>query len=139
MKKIIALMLVFTLAFTLFACGGKNETPDTDQSGPSAEEPFVKPENYAAVLVISINPQFQLYLDENNGVLAVEPINEDAKSFSDSIAFEGQSVEAVMGTIVEKANENGFINENATVDIAIGEQGELSLLKLSAIFCPTLT
>ena len=88
MKKFISLILVLVLVFTLSACNSKNTASDTDTSTPISSETFVKPENYASVLLVSINPQFKLYLDENNNVLAVEPINEDAKSFSKSIDFE---------------------------------------------------
>ena len=107
MKKIIAIILVVTFVFTLSACNNKNTVSDTDTSAPisTSSESFIKPENYASVLLVSINPQFKLYLDENNKVLAVEPVNDDAKSFSDSIDFENKTVEAVVGNIVEKANE----------------------------------
>jgi hypothetical protein len=122
MKKIIALILVGAFIFTLCACNSKNTVSETDTSTPISSETFVKPENYTSVLLVSINPQFKLYLDKSNKVLAVEPMNDDAKSFSKSIDFENNSVETVVGIIVEKANEKGFIKENATVDFEITEQ-----------------
>ena len=124
MKKIIAIILVVTFVFTLSACNNKNTVSDTDTSAPisTSSESFIKPENYASVLLVSINPQFKLYLDENNKVLAVEPVNDDAKSFSDSIDFENKTVEAVVGNIVEKANEKGFIKENVNVNFEITEE-----------------
>lgn len=122
MKRIIALMLVIVFVVTLSACGNKDTVSDTDTSTPTISETFVKPENYTSVLLISINPQFKLYLDENNIVLAVDPVNEDAKSFSKSIDFENKTIEVVVGNIVEKANEKGFIKKNTTVDFEITEQ-----------------
>lgn len=124
MKKLIALILVATFIFTLSACNNKNTVSDTDTSAPisTSSESFIKPENYTSVLLVSINPQFKLYLDESNKVLAVEPINDDAKSFCENIDFKNQTVETVVGNIVEKANEKGFIKENATVDFEITEQ-----------------
>ena len=122
MKKIIALMLVVVFVFTLCACNSKNTVSETDTSTPISSETFVKPENYTSVLLISINPQFKLYLDENNMVLEVEPVNDDAKSFCESIDFKNQTVETVVGNIVEKANEKGFIKANVTVDFEITEQ-----------------
>lgn len=122
MKKIIVLLLVVVFVFTLSACNNKNTVSVADTSTSTSIEMFVKPDNYASVLFVSINPQFKLYLDENNNVLAIEPVNDDAKSFSKSIDFENKTVEAVVGNIVEKANEKGFIKENVTVDFEITEQ-----------------
>lgn len=122
MKKFIALMLVIAFVFTLSACNDKNTASNTDTNVPTSSEVFVKPENYASVLLVSINPQFKLYLNENNNVLAVEPVNKDAKSFSKSIDFENNSIETVIGNIVEQANENGFIKEIVTVNFEITEQ-----------------
>lgn len=122
MKKIVALMLVVAFVFTLSACNNKNAVSNIDTSAPTSSETFVKPENYTSVLLVSINPQFKLYLDETNKVLAVEPVNDDAKSFSKSIDFENKSVEAVVGNIIEKANIKGFISENAAVNFEITEQ-----------------
>lgn len=124
MKKLIALMLVIAFVFTLSACNDKNTASNPDTNVSTGSETFVKPENYASVLLVSINPQFKLYLDENNNVLAVEPVNEDAKSFSKSIDFKNKSIETVIGNIVEQANENGFIKENVTVNFEIAEQKE---------------
>ena len=122
MKKIISMMLVLVFVFTLSACGKKDTSSDTDTSTPTQSETFVAPENYASVLLVTINPQFKLYLDENYNVLAVEPVNNDAKTFSADIDFENKSLEIVIGIIVEKANEKGFVKENATVNFEIAEQ-----------------
>lgn len=122
MKKIIALMLAVILVFAFSACGEKSTSTKTDSSIPANTEEFIKPENYTSVLQITINPIFKLYLDENNIVLAVEPVNEDAKSFSDSIEFENTSVEKVIENIVEQSSKNGFIKDNATVNFEMAEQ-----------------
>ena len=117
-------MLVVIFIFTLSACNSKDTSPNIDTSPPTQSEEIIKPENYSTVLLIRINPHFKLYLDENNNVLALEPINEDAKSFSDSIDFENKSIETVIGNIVEQANEKGFIKENAIIDFEIAEKQE---------------
>lgn len=92
MKRIrlicLALCLALILAASSAACGKKTD-PSGTESG-SAEESFEKPEQYASVLIITINPQFKLYLDENGKVLALEAMNEDAESMKDSIVYEGQ-------------------------------------------------
>lgn len=120
MKKIVSVILAIAVVFTLSACGQKNNSSNSNFLAQS--EVFTAPENYTAVLIVTIKPQFKLYLDENNNVLAVEPVNDDAKTFSDKIDFKNKSVETVVGALVEKANENGFVKENAAINIEIVEQ-----------------
>ena len=121
MKKAIALMLVLVFVLMISACASKDTVSDIDTSAPASSEKFAKPENYATVLLVSINPKFKLYLDETNKVLAVEPVNKDAKSFSKSIDFENKTVETVVENIVEMANKKGFIKEKTVVNFEITE------------------
>ena len=118
MRKIISVLLVAILVFTLSACSNKN----TDSSITTQSEISVKPKNYTSVLLVSINPQFKLYLDADNNVLAVEPINDDAETFSENIDFKNKSVEVVIENILEQAHMNGFIEKNVTVLFEITEQ-----------------
>jgi len=107
MKRIIALFLALLLVFSFAGCG-KNNT-SSDSSVPGQSEDFVKPENYATVLYIKINPEFNLYLDAKGNVLAIEPLNDDAKTFSDDIKIANQNFEKVINNIISKANDNGFV------------------------------
>lgn len=119
MKKIISFISVIVLVFALSACNGKNTLSNINTNTPKQSETFIKPENYASVLRISLNSQFNLYLDENNNVLVVEPVNNDAKSFFDSVDYKSGSFENVIGNIIEQANDMGFIKENTIVNFEI--------------------
>lgn len=119
-EKLLSLALALCFVLTLVSCGKKGTSPNT---GDSAES-FVKPEQYASVLLITINPQFRLYLDEDGKVLAVEAVNKDAESIKDSITFENQSFETVIETIVTTANKNGFVKADATINFEIVESKE---------------
>lgn len=122
MKRILALVLALALLFSLAACGKEDvSSPDSSSQG-SSEEAFVKPDNYATVLLVTINPQFRLYLDKDGKVLAVEAVNKDAQSFADTISFENKKVEAVVEDIVTKANEKGFVKEDAAVSFEVSEK-----------------
>ena len=123
MKKIISFALVLCFALALVSCGISNSSSLEADTKDSAES-FVKPEQYASVLQITINPQFRLYLDENGKVLAVEAVNKDAESIKDSITFENQSFETVIETIVTIANKNGFVKTDATINFEIVESKE---------------
>lgn len=132
MKKMIALALALCLAFALVSCG---ESTDSSMatSSVSSSGGFVKPEQYATVLLVTINPQFRLYLDENGKVLAVEAVNKDAESFKDSISFENQNFETVIESIVTSAQKNGFVKEDATINFEIVESQQTDQAALSDI------
>lgn len=112
MKRIISLLLAVALIFTFASCGKKTDV--------SSDQSFVKPKNYSTVLLITINPQFRLYLDDQDNVLAVEPVNEDAKTVVKEGEFNGK-LESVIEKIVTKTNDAGFVKENATLDLQIVE------------------
>ena len=115
MKRLLCLILTLSIVFTFASCGNKN-TPSTDNSAE-----FIKPENYASVVLISINPLFRLYLDIAGEVLAVEPVNDDAKSIADSITTTVGSIEKIIENIVTATNDGGFVKKDATVNIEISE------------------
>lgn len=113
MKKLLAAIMALLLVLGLTACG-----KDDVKTG----EGFEKPENYASVILVTINPQFRLYLDAEGAVLAVEPANDDAKSIAESITVQKGSIDKVIDGIVTAANDGGFIkNKEATVNLSVVE------------------
>lgn len=111
MKKYLSLVLVFLSLLMLTACG-----KDTNE--------FKKPDNYASVLIVTINPQFKLYLDEAGTVLAVEPVNDDAKEINENINFENKNYEEVVENIVTTASEKGFVKKDAKINLEVVEAKE---------------
>lgn len=129
MKKVIALLLALSLIFIFAACGGKNDSSSTNKdavskpitdTNTSQEDAFVKPEHYDTVLLITINPQFRLYVDENEEVVAVEPVNDDAKSVVKDTKVTGE-LKDVINQLVEDSNDCGFVKENAKVEFKLVE------------------
>lgn len=119
MKKIFALLMAVLLLFILAACKS-NEKPSTDNSTSTTDTvAFTAPENYATVLLVTINPEFKLYLDEKGSVLAVEPVNSDAKSIASDIENIKGDLETVIHDIVSAADKGGFVKENATVNFQV--------------------
>ena len=72
--KRISLFLIMCIIILGVLSGCSNNTP----SPLLKDEGFVKPKNYAAIVNVEINPSFDIYLDEQAIVLAIEPKNEDA-------------------------------------------------------------
>ncbi len=114
MKRLVSVIMAILLTLSLVACGNGKDAAD------DKKEAFVKPKSYATVLLVTINPQFKLYLDDQNKVLAVEPVNDDAKSIAKNTEF-GDELDKVIEKIVNKANDGGFVKQNATVDFKITE------------------
>lgn len=125
MKKLLFVLLTLNLIYVLAACGGKemnlSTTDNESVSSESMATEFEKPADYASVLLVTINPQFKLYLDENNNVLAVEAVNKDAESMKNDINLENENFETVIQTIVTTANESGFIKEETTINFEVTE------------------
>ena len=125
MKKLISLLLTLLVLLTLSACGGEAASSLVSEPASSVSQEqsadFVKPQNYASVLLVTINPQFRLYLDDAGTVLAVEPVNDDAKSMKDSISFENKKYETVVKELVVAASDKGFVKEDATINFEMTE------------------
>ena len=118
MKKLLSVLLAISLVFVFAACGGKDSVSQT--SAPT--EVFVKPANYSTVVTVTINPQFNLYLNDASEVLAVEPVNDDAKSIADGVKTIAGTLETVINDIVTASNAGGFVKENADVKFEITEK-----------------
>lgn len=114
MKKYLSIILICLISMCCFFGCKQKEVP-TQTSG------FEKPEDYATVLTVSINPIFKLYLNIDNEVLAIEPINDDAKGIEAKIKCEKKDVGAVVKKIIECTDENGFLKKDAIVDIKVTE------------------
>ncbi len=127
MKKVLAIILALSLFFVFTACD-KSDTASINSDKPdSSSTVFVKPENYASVVLLTINPQFRLYLDIAGDVLAVEPVNDDAKSISKEITAQTGNIETIIDSIISATNAGGFVKENATVNLEITEIKDLTV------------
>lgn len=113
MKKILSFFLAAMLLLSLLGCNAAPEQKPTDG--------FVPPVDYVAVMVVTINPQFRLYLDANGVVLAAEPMNEDAKAMEKELEVVNKPVETAMKNLVTEAKEQGYVKENATVSLTLTE------------------
>ncbi len=99
-------------------------TPSTVSTVESqgAADIFVKPDNYATVVLVTINPQFNLYLDEASDVLAVEPVNADAKNVIGDVTQSKGKFESVINSLIAAVNKGGFVKDKEiTVNFSIAE------------------
>ncbi len=123
MKKFLAIIMALILTFSLAACKS-NKNDLSSSSEPSAiiqNDDFKTPDNYAVILLASINPQIKLYLDKEGIVLAIEAVNDDAKSVVSDIIFKNTNYETVIKLFISASNSKGFIKDNAKIDFEIIE------------------
>lgn len=120
MKRILSLVLVLLMVFSFAACK-KGEPSATPSEAESSESTFVAPTNYASTVIVTINPKFKLYLDALGQVLAVEPLNKEAKNVAKNIDIPNGTLQAVIDNIVLAVRDGGFIKENTKVKVEVAE------------------
>lgn len=64
---------------------------------------------YAAVIHVKINPEFNLYLDSEGCIVYVEYLNKDAADLFETVDLTGQKLADGMETIVDAAEEKGYL------------------------------
>ena len=74
---------------------------------------------YAAVIHVKINPEFNLYLDSEGCIVYVEYLNEDAADLFETVDLTGQKLADGMETIVDVAEEKGYLTgqNEVTTDV----------------------
>lgn len=117
MKRVLAILAIICMVCLLPACKKGEPATSNEPTGSG----FTKPENSVTVLTVTINPQFNLYLDADGKVLAVEAVNADAQSFVDRVVYSNESYETVVKNILSSAKDAGFVQEKATVVIRLTE------------------
>lgn len=119
MKKILAAALALCLLLALGACGNSDRPAPADSS--DEQDAFVTPAGCVTVLQITINPQFRLYLDADDKVLAVEPLNADARSVVKDVDTASGDRDAVIRSILTAAKNGGFVKNGSTVNLQVME------------------
>lgn len=144
-KKKIWLACCIILSMFLCACGNANvpKTDELDTEAYTSEQPTevvlaeteivseteeasidIIPETFSYTMVVQINPLVELYFDENNMVIGVAYLNQDAVDAYEQLDIVGNDLDTSMGMIVTAAIEQGYVKEEATVSIEIAQVGE---------------
>ena len=76
---------------------------------------------------MKINPQFKIYLDSGNYVLALEALNKDATTVKQSMKASVADIKSVTKSILTAAKKEGFLKENIEIDLEITELNNTEL------------
>ena len=120
MKKYISYIVTVTILLALVLCGcGKKIEKDNEKEKLA----FTAPENYASVVQVAINPTVNLYLDEDEKILAVEYVNVDAKECYSKAENKlvGSKLEDGIKVVIETAETGGYFAKNKAVTIDVIE------------------
>lgn len=82
---------------------------------------LLKNAKYVAVIHVKINPEFNIYLDKDENVVALECLNADAKDAYGKKSFAGKTLDETLQTVVSIAAEKGYMKEDQTVALTITE------------------
>ena len=133
-NKFLHLILALAMALLLCACGQTANQPspqitDLINNVRDGAAKLNSTENCQVVLQVSINPQLELYLDETGTVLKVAAINNDAQQLLNALQLEGISLGDAMGSILGAAKEQGFFDQDSTIqiDVLASASGPLTL------------
>ena len=74
---------------------------------------------YVAVIHVKINPEFNLYLNAEESIVYVEYLNADAADLFETVDLTGQKLADGMETIVDAAEEKGYLTgqNEVTTDV----------------------
>lgn len=115
MRRLTALLFAAVLCLSLCACGGDNEISDTAQTKENAADGKAG----AAVVQISVNPEFKLYVDNYGNVSEVEYLNEDAKSVGNKVNVNGKSCEDAVAVILQESVNQDFLKNGGKIDVTV--------------------
>ena len=118
MRKIsLFLMLCVIILGLISGCNQDSSSPTLKDEG------FVKPANYAAIVNVEVNASFDVYLDEQAMVLAIEPKNEAASKL-DITGVVGRDLAASMRDLMSAIckNHSVSIETAALIELLEGEE-----------------
>lgn len=113
MKKIAALLLAVVMLLGLAACG--NETLSGNNGDRKGEEMVPIPPSSICSVWIKINPEFLLYLDENNSIAGMSCLNEDAEKAFEGVDVTNVDFENGLHILLDAVYDAGYISGNELV------------------------
>ena len=122
MKKSFVFILAIIMSCLLIACEKENQNsgsfPQTNNEKTKNTKKYI--ENKIAIIIhISINPSFEIYVDENGIVENVVCLNEDAKTIIEQITISEKTCEDVAYQILNETVRQGVLKSNDKIEITI--------------------
>lgn len=117
--KLIVFMLCFCSVISLCACGSNDNQSEKKQASATT------------LINLSVNPEVELLLNENDVVISATGVNNDGCYLLCDITLTGQSAEDALNIYLQACKDKGFIISNQQVNLTIectqDENSELSV------------
>ena len=110
---ILSLLLILVLLFS--GCG------KTAESGGNNADSMETPDKFAYTVLVTINPEIKLYMDESDKILAVEYLNNDAKTAYSDKEIVGLTLDDGLANIVETAIEKEYLKDGKDITVELDE------------------
>ena len=105
MKKVMALLLAAVMLLSLVACG-----QTSGSGGAQTGDSFTAPEGSVCSVWVQINPEFELYINENAIITALVCLNKDAEKAFKGVDVTGTEFERGFRLLLDAVYENGFVS-----------------------------
>ena len=115
MKKLLGILLAMTLCVVLASCGSK--APKQQKINALCEEKGI---NVTCLIRISINPEFELVLDDQGTVCDVIRLNNDAERvFAQVTDIVMKSYDEAVEELLTAAKNSGYLTDKSTVSVTV--------------------
>lgn len=135
-KYILATVIAMIVATVLCACspnsakqednGQKEQLTFTTEDG--REVVTDKSIDYGMALMVTVNPEMLFYVDNDENILKIEPLNKDAEDVLENMNFTSGNFDDCYGDFLLNCYTGGYIKEEDTHEISLTviDKGELT-------------
>ena len=115
MKKLLGILLAMTLCVALASCGSK--APKQQKINALCEK---KGANITCLIRISINPEFELIVDDLGAVCDVVRLNDDAERvFAQVTDIVLKPYDEAVAELLTAAKSSGYLTDKSTVSVTV--------------------
>ena len=116
MKKLYIILALLMLCVHLAACGGQ----EPEDAHPGQEEIVHKLEavdNSTVLVLLSVNPSFEIYAEDNGIIQSVKAANKDAEKVLNGKDYHGQSVKDCIPKLLDIMYREGYLKGGSQLSI----------------------
>lgn len=100
------------------------ESVEAVETGSEISQSDIIPEQFSYAVTVRINPLVELYFDENDVVVGVSYLNQDAVDAYEKLELIGCDLSTGMEMLVSEAIDREYMKEDGTVAIEISQVGD---------------
>ena len=115
MRHLCGMILVLLLLFGMWGCGTANKETVPEQTVVSitAKDKLAAAEGSNVLILLSVNPSFELYVGDNSFLRYVKAANEDAAKVLAGDDFAGVWINDCIPMLLERMQAGGYIKEGS--------------------------